>query len=513
MTTLATMLEHNARCYAQGEAFVCGDQRQTWEAYVTRALRLGSALAAQGLRRQDRAAILSMNCLPYYELYAANAIAGFITATVNFRLSQAEIAYILRDAAPRVLFFESGFTDTVAALRQELGDITLYICLNAPCPDWATDYEDFLNSGNARGPGSRATPTDAPYLLYTSGTTGRPKGVIHTHEAVCAATAMTALASQFSATSRVLQTSPAFHSGGIIYVNCASWTGGTSVIHREFAPDAVLKTIAEERITHTFMVPAMLQTVLDSPLINGCDVASIEVIHSAAAPIPVPLLKKAIATFGQVFALQYGSTETFSVCSMPPSAVSATGSAQTVGRLASVGQPIAGVAVVIVDDNGQPCASGTPGEVCVRSPSNLSAYWNNHGASLDAFTNGAFRTGDIGYLDNDNYLFLVDRKKDMIISGGENVYSREVENALLAHPQVIDAAVIGVPDEKWGEAVHAIVVLSDVGVDESALIAHCKNLIARYKCPKTIAVVDALPRQGTGKIDKIALRKQVFTPP
>jgi acyl-CoA synthetase (AMP-forming)/AMP-acid ligase II len=508
MHTLADIILRNEECRGNKEAFVCGDRRENWGGYASRARYLSSALYKAGLRRQDRASIVAMNCLEYYELYAACSLAGFIVAPVNFRLAAPEIHYILNDSSPRVLFFEARYADIIASLRAETPSVELLICIGGPTPDWAVDFEQFLASGSSDGAPVSARPDDVPYLLYTSGTTGRPKGVIHTHKGICAASEMTALASQFTVDSRLLQTSPAYHSGGTIYVNSTAWMGGSIIIHQEFEPTAVLNAIDSEKISHTFMVPTMLQAVMDCEALESCDTSSIKIIHSAGAPISVPLLRKALTHFGKVFALQYGSTETYSVCSMPPSQVQAEGNADTIGRLASIGQTISGVGLRIVDENGDDRPIGEPGELWVRSDSNLIAYWNNHVATLEGITDGWYHTGDIGYFDKDKYVFLVDRKKDMIVSGGENIYSREVENALHEHEAIIEAAVIGVPDKKWGESVRAVIVkIEDEELDEEAAIAHCKLLIAGYKCPKSVIFVDALPRISTGKIDKGALRK------
>ena len=506
MKTLGEMIERNARFYTDREALVFGERRLTHGEIAERARRFSGALYDRGLRRQDRVAVLAMNCAEYYETYRACEWAGFLLATVNFRLAAAEIAQILKDAAPKALVFEAQYAALVDSLRVQMPEVEQYICIGE-APSWAEAFESIMETGAPDGPPIRSQPHDYAYLIYTSGTTGRPKGVVRTHRAMCATAESCALVTEFSGRTRVLQTTPAFHVGGIGYVNAVAWMGGTTVLHRGFDPKAMLETIQTERITFTFLVSAMLQALLDVPELPTYDLSSIENITTAAAPVPVPLLQRGIDVLGPVFAVQYGMTES-NACWLPAHEVRPHGTPEEIRRLASVGHPCPGIELRIVDDHGNDCPQGATGEVWLRSATQLSVYWNNSVATIDALRDGWYRSGDMGYQDRLGYVFLVDRKKDMIISGGENIYSREVEEALLQHPSVIDAAAIGVPHEKWGECVKAIVVLrSGEVVTEADLIAHCRQLIASYKCPKTVEFVKELPRLPTGKISKVQLRK------
>ena len=507
MKTLGEMIERNARFHADREALVFGDRRVTHGEMAERARRFSDALYRQGLRRQDRVAVLAMNCAAYYETYRACEWAGFLLATVNFRLAPAEILHIVKDAAPKALVFEAQYAALVDALRPQLPDVECYICIG-DAPSWATSFESAMEAGSADGPPIRSQPDDFAYLIYTSGTTGHPKGVVRTHRAMCATADSCALVTEFSGHSRVLQTTPAFHVGGIGFVNAVAWLGGVTVLHRSFEPKAMLETIQAERITFTFLVSAMLQALLDIPELSSYDLSSIENITTAAAPVPVPLLKRGIEVLGPVFSVQYGMTES-NACWLPSHEVRPDGTAEEVRRLASVGHPCPGIELRIVDDSGLDLPQGQTGEVWLRSATQLSGYWNNSVATIDALRDGWYRSGDMGFQDSSGYVFLVDRKKDMIISGGENIYSREVENALLQHPSVIDAAVIGSPHEKWGECVKAIVVLRPgKTIQEAELIAFCRELIAGYKCPKSVEFVDELPRLPTGKISKVVLRQR-----
>ena len=507
MRTVGELLERNAKFYPNKEALVCEGRRLTYRQLVERTKRLADGLHRLGLARQDRVAILAMNCPEYIELLCAGDWAGYIVATVNFRLAAPEIEWMLGDSTPRILVFEAQYADVVEGLRGKLPGIEAYVCIGGATPDWAQSFEAVAQSGSPDGPPFRSEPEDYGALVYTSGTTGRPKGALHSQWRWVAIAEGGAYASEFTSDTRALLTTPAFHVGVIGYALQVFWHAGTMVLHRGFDAAKVLEAIESERITFTFVVAAMLQALLDAPGIDRADLSSMRNIVTAAAPVPVPLLKRAIARLGPIFSVQYGATETAGTV-MFAHEVRPDGDERDIRRIASVGHPAPRTKIRVVDDAGADCPAGVPGEVWTLTDQRIDGYWNNTAATLDALRDGWYHTGDIGVLDEDGYLYLVDRKKDMIISGGENIYSREVEDAVQAYPGVIEAAVIGVPDAKWGEVAKAYVVCA-AGVDatEAAVIAHCKRLIASYKCPKQVEVVPALPRVASGKVNKVALRE------
>ena len=515
MRTVRDLIERNARYYPKREALVCGERRLTHAEYAERARRLASGLYLLGLRRQDRLAILAMNCLEFFETYAAAEVASYIAAPVNYRLAAAEIVYLLRDSAAKILIFEAQYVAVVEKLRAELRDVQHYICIGSVptgLPAWALAFEDVIGQGSPDGPPIEPQPEDYIYLWYTSGTTGKPKGVAWRQWKACESARASALLTELTGDSRVLQVTPAFHIGGKGFVTGASWMGGCTVLHRAFDPVEMLATIDRERITMTFMVAAMLQAVLAVPDLSSYNLSSIRMIVTAAAPIPVSVLRRGIELLGRVFSIQYGCTEVGGISVLPRWEVDPNGSAADIRRLASVGHIPPEVDFRLVDERGELCPTGQPGEVLVRTQAMFDGYWNNMPATLEAIRDGWYYTGDIGVLDDEGYLFLVDRKKDMIISGGENIYSREVEEALASHADVVDAAVIGVPHPKWVEAVKAIVIVrAGAHLTEDALMSHCKTRIAGYKCPKSIEFVAELPRLATGKLDKPALRARYRT--
>ncbi len=505
MKTMGELLERNAHFFTDQLAVVYGERRYTYGEHVARSRRFADALYRLGVRRQERVSILAMNCNEYLETMNACYIAGFIVGTVNFRLAPPEFKYILSDSAPRVLVFEAQYAPIVDALRAQLPSIEHFVCIGGG-PNWAHDYETVLQSGAEQGPPIRARADDAANLIYTSGTTGRPKGVIHGHVGELSQALEMAMMLDMRPDGRILEVMPYFHVGAQSSGSGAVWRGGAVFVHRSFEPLEVLRTVARERITALHLVPLMVQALLDVPDLDTFDLTSLETIMYAAAPMPVPVLRRALRVFGQIFVNSWGQTEgtgTF----LPKHVHKPDGTAAEVKLLSSIGQMRQGGQLRIVDDAGQDCGIGVPGELILRAQSMMSYYWNNSAATSDALRDGWLHTGDMGYFDAQGYVFLVDRKKDMIISGGENIYSQEVEQALAEHPSVANAAVIGVPDAKWGESVKAIVVLKGAEkVSAEALISHCTTLIASYKRPRFVQFVTELPILASGKINKVALR-------
>ncbi|MDB5861585.1 MAG: acyl-CoA synthetase (AMP-forming)/AMP-acid ligase [Ramlibacter sp.] len=504
--TLGDMIEDNARQYPNDIAFICGDTRLTHRAFAARARQLASGLHKLGARRQDRIAILSQNRLEFNEVYGAGELAGYITATVNFRLAAPEIEWIVNDASPRIFVFEKEYLPLVQQLRPRLGSVEAFICIDGEA-DGVLSYEQVLASGDEAGPPFRARPEDIAYIIYTSGTTGRPKGCMLGQREE-RNTALMMNHSQRSAPGDVtLLMMPFFHVGAKHMANTQHIYGGTVVVQRGFDARAVLEAIQRERVTVALMAPIMVQGMLEYPKLAQYDLSSLHTIIYAAAPMPTPVLRQGLRQVGNVFVNMYGQTEISSTALMQ-SLHRPDGTEAERARLGSVGQPFLGTRIRIVDDAGRDCPQGMPGEILVRNEGHFRGYWNNTAATLETLRDGWVHSGDIGKLDDEGFLYLVDRKKDMIISGGENIYSREVEEALVQHPAVSEAAVVGVPDAKWGEAVCAVVVLRPAhDADESALIAHCRTLIASYKKPKFVVFAREIPKMPNGKTDKIQLRR------
>lgn len=477
---------------------------RTYREVTDRAFRLASALRDAGLRKNDRVAMMAINGAAWFDFYAACNIAGFIATTVNFRLAEREVEMILADSGARVLIYEDQYEQIIQAISPRLPTLELTLRLGGE-----DSYEAFLQGGDAEERIETIDPEDIAHLIYTSGTTGRAKGVARSHRAEVANGNALALSMGMRAGGSILLMMPMFHIGALAEAHGQIVCRGAVHLHRDFNPRKILDTIASERITCTHMAPTMVQAFLDEPAISEYDLSSLETLCYAAAPMPVTLLRKGVELLGPIFVDCYGSSELGAATALPRCAHKLNGSDDETARLGSVGQALNHTRIATIDDAGKTLEPGLVGEVVVRSESALSFYWNNHGASLEAIRNNWFSTGDMGYLDEQGYLFLVDRKKDMIISGGENIYCREVEEAIMEHADVVDVAVIGVPDDYWGEAVKALVVRRpDSVVTGGDLIEHCASLIARYKRPKTIEFMADLPRLPSGKVNKVLLRER-----
>ena len=501
--TLGDVVRLNAARIPEETAFAFGATLVTFAEHHGRALRLSAAIAAAGLGLQDRVAVLSRNTRPFMEIYAAGELAGYVVATINYRLAAPEVARIVADAAPAILFFETAFAHLLEPVRAA-GDVPRLVAFGGEVPDFAEDYEAFLASGDPAGADGRPGPDDILHVIYTSGTTGLPKGVMRSHRAELAVAASMASEIGIEPGDRMQLMMPAFHVGARFLQIGAHFRGATVRFHAEFDPPAVVDAIERERITITHMAPTMVKMLLDVPGIEARDLSSLRTLVYSGAPMPLPLLERGLSLLGPVFLQLYGMSE--GCATTLPKRQHRTATEADRRRLASVGQAAGGVEIRIADPADRPLPPGAVGEVQTRTPTLLSGYWNNGPATLAALRGGWYHTGDMGMLDENGFLFLVDRKKDMIISGGENIYSREVEAALASHPAVEDVAVIGVPDPTWGEAVVAVVVAREPRPSADVLVAHCRTQIASYKKLRTIHFVAELPRLVSGKVDKVALR-------
>jgi acyl-CoA synthetase (AMP-forming)/AMP-acid ligase II len=506
--SFADDLEHNATWYRDEPAYVCDNRQLTHSELLARAKRLGSALYKAGARHQDRIGILAMNCIEYGEVIAATQWSAFVLATINFRLAPPEVAYVIKDGQPRILIFEAQYLPVVEKLRAELTSVHTFVCIGGQA-EWAVDYERFLASGDADGPPLRAREEDLCCLIYTSGTTGKPKGCVWGHRELRQLVQVDTWLCDMQPTDRALIVMPMFHFGGLVISLSMHFRGGAAYVYRQFDPEAMVRAIERDKLTLVLLAPTMVQMLLDAPSIATSDLSSVRTLLYSAAPMPLPVLKRALDVFkGCGFVNLFGQTEICMFC-LPPQLHRPDGSERERKWLTSVGKPYPNLQAKILDDDGNECPRGVAGEIVARSGAMFRGYWNNHSASIETLRDGWVHTGDMGYIDDEGFLYLVDRKKDMIISGGENVYSREVEEAVLRHPAVSECAVIGLPDPRWGENVCAVVVLRNGSTcTEADIIEHTRSLIASYKKPKTVIFSDALPKLVTGKVNKIELRNR-----
>lgn len=463
--------------------------------------KVASALIAAGVQKGERIAWIGKNSDLYFILFYGAARAGIVMAPIGWRLSPAEWAFIVNDTRARLVFAGPGFEDLAEKLAGRLDHDPQIVTAGAARAmiDAATP-RDFDASG----------PDDAVLQLYTSGTTGNPKGAVLSNRNLFAlrrhSDDLDLPYTKWDDDEAVLVAMPCAHIGGTGLGIMALAAGIPGIILAEFNPDGVFDAVEKHGVTRFFMVPAALHMLLMHPRCASVDYSRLKYILYGAAPIPLELLRQCIKMFGAQFIQAYGMTETTgTICMLPPEDHDPEGNA----RMRSAGKPLPGVEIRILGPDGRHCAVGEVGEVVTRSSNNMIGYWNLPDATARTMEDGWIRTGDAGYLDADGYLFIHDRMKDMIITGGENVYPAEVESAIFGHPAVQEVAVFGVPDEKWGEAVKAVVVAKPgETVDEAAIIAWARERIAPFKCPRSVDVIAALPRNASGKI----LRKDLRAP-
>ena len=499
LLTVDAFIRHWAADRPQRPAMV-GERRINFAELETSTQRVASALQAAGLQKGDRIAWLGKNAVLYFTLLFGAARIGVVMAPVGWRLAAPERHYIAHNTEAKLLFAGDGFADDAHAMAADLPHLQQVL---SAAEAWAwidnTAPAHFTPSG----------PEDAILQLYTSGTTGHPKGVELCNRNLFGlrqAAQAAQLPWAFWADDEVVMVAmPCAHIGGTGLGFMALAGGVCGCVMAEFTPDAVFDAIEQEGVTRFFAVPAALQMLVTHPRCAKTDFSRLKYIFYGAAPIPLALLRDCVRAFGCQFAQAYGMTETTgTVVMLPPEDHSPNGSP----RMRAAGKPVPGVELKIVGADGQPVPTGAVGEIVTRSSNNMLGYWKQPEATARTKTaDGWVATGDAGYLDADGYVYIHDRVKDMIISGGENVYPAEVENAIYGHPDVADVAVIGVPDATWGEAVKAVCVPKPGHtVDPASVIAWARERIAGFKVPKTVDVIPELPRNPTGKILRRALR-------
>ena len=490
----------------QAEALLCGGRRTPWAGLADRVARLAAVLRALGLQPGDRVGMLGLNSDHYLVYLYAVWWAGGVINPVNIRWSAQEIAYSLDDCDTRLLLVDEHFHTTTAGLQALSRSLaTLLHWGNGPAPAGALDGPALAAAATPVADAHR-NGSDLAAVMYTGGTTGRPKGVMLTQANLYSNVLCANQAATRPVDSVGINCAPMFHVGGMGLALQLVQRLCRQVILPGFDELPVLQAIATERGTETFLVPTMLKRLVEHPRLAEFDTGCLQLVLYGAAPIDEALLAQAQAALPAAgFCQLYGMTECSPVVTALPAWCHAPG--QPRERLRSVGRPVPIAEVQIVDADGQTVPHGTVGEITVRGPLVMAGYWNQPGQTAAAVQDGWMHTGDGGRMDADGFIYVVDRIKDMIVSGGENIYSAEVENAITQLPAVGMVGVIGVPDERWGERVHALVVLRPGHtLTAEALIAHCRSLIAGYKCPRSVEFRDALPLSAAGKLLKHELR-------
>ena len=509
---LHDFLEYQAREHPTTDFALFEGRRLTYAEADGAANQLANALIGEGLQKGDRIAYLAKNSLEYATMFYGCSKAGVVPVPLNFRLAPAEWAYIINDAGAKRVFVSEEYADGIASIREQLTSVEACIVVGAPRDGFA-GFCDWVAAYSTERPERDISPDDELYQMYTSGTTGRPKGAVLLQRAVTAQVHQFQYSMPRQVGDRTLVVAPLYHAAASITLMACVSTGGTAYILEDFHPLHVVDALSKEGIAHATLVPAMIQACLVMvPDVAQRNYDTVVSMAYGASPIAEETLRKAVEVFKCRFYQAFGMTETTAVLTMLSNEDHLRALRGDTHLLLSAGRPLMGTQVKIVDDDDNPVPPGSIGQICGRGPQIMKGYWNLPDASAEALKDGWMHTGDAGRMDEEGFLYVEDRIKDMIISGGENVYPREVENCIFEHAAVADCAVIGIPDEKWGETVRAVICLkAGEQHSEDVFIEHCRARIAHYKCPTTIEFIDALPRNASGKVLKRVLREKFWT--
>ena len=485
------------------EAVVDGGRRLSYEQLNRRVNRLAGALQQTGLVKGDRISFLAYNCLECVEIIMAAAKLGLILVPLNWRLTPSELTFMLKDSETETLFFDPELAETARELMTS-ASLKRAIVLGAKELSECRAYEALLADQSEEEPRPAGDiDLDTPHIImYTAGTTGRPKGAVLSQGASFWNALNLNLAMDFTSNDRDLLVLPMFHIGGIgLFTLPMLHVGGTVVIQRTFDPAATLKLLADEKISLFFGVPAVFLFLIQHPDFNAKTFENVRLVMSGGAPLPVNLVRQ-YHDAGIVLQQGFGMSEA------APS-IATLGKGQALAKAGSIGRAVFHLDAAVVDDDMNEVPRNEVGELVIRGPNVMQGYWNRPEATEEAFAGGWFHTGDLARMDEDGDLYIVERKKDMFISGGENVYPAEVENVIYELPQISEAAVIGVRDDKWGEVGKAVVALKDgISLTAEEIISYLKGRLAKYKIPKNVVFVDRLPRNAAGKVLKTVLREK-----
>ena len=508
------LVTKSAEAMPENLAVVHGDRQLSYAEFNARVNRWANALTELGIRQGDHVAVLMYNYPQMLEAIFACFKLGCGSVPINFRLHPKEFAFIMDHSEAKAAVISPEFNEAVVEIRDRIPRVDHVITMEGAA-DGFLDYETLIQGNSDRFRERDVEPDDVAWLFYTSGTTGLPKGAMLTHRNLLAMTMnfYADIRPGMGPQDAVLHAAPLSHGSGL-YALPNFGKGAVNVIleSKSFKPELVFETIEKHRITNMFAAPTMIRLLLDHPALEKHDLSSLKALNYGGAPMLVKDLTEAVNKLGPCLVQLFGQAESpMTITYLPQWAHVIDGGPERTARLSSAGIQRTDVEVAIFDDEDRELPRGETGEIVTRSDLVMKGYWRNPEATASALRSGWLHTGDMGYMDEKGYLFIMDRSKDMIITGGENVYPREIEEVIIRHPAVREVAVIGVPDDKWGEAIKAVVSLNkDATLDEAELIEFCKNNIAGYKKPKSVDIVDDLPKNNYGKILKRELRSKYW---
>ena len=513
LMNVGTLFSNSARTFPNNLAICYGDKEWTYAQANARINQLANAFKNLGIKKQEHVAILQFNCPQMIETLSACFKARICAVPINWRLHPKEYSFIIDHSDSVAVVFTEDFRDPLYSLRKDMPKVKHYICLSNAKEDML-DYEELIKNQSPEFDDVEVSKDDLAWLFYTSGTTGTPKGAMLTHGNLLAMTMnFFADMSPLGPDDAILHAAPLSHGSGLYSLpNVAKGANNVILETKSFEPQVVFETIQKRKITNMFAAPTMVKLLVTSPEIDNYDLSSLRCLNYGGGPMYAEDLKEAVRKLGQVLVQLYGQAESpMTITYLRKEEHLTEGTEEEMKRLSSAGINRTDVEVKVFDENDAEVPAGTSGEIVVRGEVVMKGYWKQLEETEQTFKGGWLHTGDIGYMDEKGYLFLLDRSKDMLISGGENIYPREVEDVIVRHPAVHEAAVIGVPDEKWGEAVKAVVSLKKgMKVTENDIMDFCKDNLASYKKPKSVDFVDELPKNPYGKILKRGLREKYW---